>query len=152
MGISSKCPLRSNEPGRTGIWANQPIHSFFVACLNPCLQAISVRVGSPKLNNRLLSLVTNELVGDQDFLKITGHLWGVYCNVIKKKAKRSMSTCNRLDWETLGYWLIMPMNLPEYCWRERELSYMSISLIPFNIKTSLHISLLPNYPKRLFVA
>ena len=28
------------------IWANQPIHSFLVGCLNPCFQGISVQVGS----------------------------------------------------------------------------------------------------------
>ena len=29
------------------IWANQPIHSFLVGCLKPCLQGTSVRVGLP---------------------------------------------------------------------------------------------------------
>ena len=32
-------------PHQAWIWANQPIHSFFIACLNPCLQGTSVRVG-----------------------------------------------------------------------------------------------------------
>ena len=32
-----------------GVWANQPIHSFLLGCLNPCLQGTSVRVGSPQL-------------------------------------------------------------------------------------------------------
>ena len=31
------------------IWANQPIHSFLVGCLNPCLQRTSVRVVLPNL-------------------------------------------------------------------------------------------------------
>ena len=30
------------------IWTNQPIHSFLVGCLNPCLQGTSVRVGAPQ--------------------------------------------------------------------------------------------------------
>ena len=30
------------------IWANQPIYSFLVGCLNPCLQETSVRVGLPQ--------------------------------------------------------------------------------------------------------
>ena len=30
------------------IWANQPIYSFFVGCLNPSLQETNVRVGSPQ--------------------------------------------------------------------------------------------------------
>jgi hypothetical protein len=30
------------------IWANQPIHSFLVGCLNPCLQGTSVWVGLPQ--------------------------------------------------------------------------------------------------------
>ena len=29
------------------IWVNQPIHSFLVGCLNPCLQGTNVWVGSP---------------------------------------------------------------------------------------------------------
>ena len=31
-----------------GIWANQPIHSFLVGCLNPCLQGTSERVVLPQ--------------------------------------------------------------------------------------------------------
>jgi hypothetical protein len=31
-----------------GIWVNQPIHSFLVGCLDPCLEGTSVRVGSPQ--------------------------------------------------------------------------------------------------------
>ena len=27
-----------------GIWVNQPIHSFLVGCLNPCLQGTSVQI------------------------------------------------------------------------------------------------------------
>ena len=30
------------------IWANQPIHSFLVKCLNPCLQETNAGVGSPQ--------------------------------------------------------------------------------------------------------
>jgi hypothetical protein len=30
------------------IWANQPIHSFLVGYLSPCLQGTNVRVGSPQ--------------------------------------------------------------------------------------------------------
>ena len=30
------------------IWANQPIHSFLVGCLNPCLQVTIVVVGLPQ--------------------------------------------------------------------------------------------------------
>ena len=36
------------NPHEKTIWANQPIHSFLVECLNPCLQGTSVRVGSPQ--------------------------------------------------------------------------------------------------------
>ena len=32
----------------SAIWANQPIHSFLVGCLNPCLQGTSVQFGSPQ--------------------------------------------------------------------------------------------------------
>ena len=31
----------------TRVWANQPIYSFFVGYLNPCLQGTNVWVGSP---------------------------------------------------------------------------------------------------------
>ena len=39
--------LQDSLPWSSEIWANQPIHSFFVGCLNPCFQETSVRVGSP---------------------------------------------------------------------------------------------------------
>ena len=31
-----------------GIWANRPIHSFLVGCMNPCLQGTNVRLVSPQ--------------------------------------------------------------------------------------------------------
>ena len=34
-------------PTDVPIWANQPIHSFLVGCLKPCLQGTNVHVGSP---------------------------------------------------------------------------------------------------------
>jgi hypothetical protein len=32
----------------TRVWVNQPIHSFFVGCLYPCLQGTDVLAGSPQ--------------------------------------------------------------------------------------------------------
>ena len=36
------------KPTPLAIWANQPIHSYLVECLNPSLQGTSVWVGSPQ--------------------------------------------------------------------------------------------------------
>ena len=40
--------LVQKKIGESRIWANQPIQSFFVKCLNPCLQGTNVRVVSPQ--------------------------------------------------------------------------------------------------------
>ena len=64
----------------------------------------------------------------QDCRKITHHFKGIYRiypNLIKEN--RRMSTCNRLDLQTLGSQpVIMPKNLPNHCWwenRERLLQF-----------------------------
>ena len=65
-------------------------------------------------------LVTNELLEVQDYWKITDHFRGIYRiypNIIKEN--RRISTCNRLDLQTLGSQLIMLKNLPDHC-IERE--------------------------------
>ena len=57
-------------------------------------------------------LVTDKSVEVQVFKKITDHfngIYGIYPNLTKKN--RKMSTCNRLDLETLGSRMIMPKNL-----------------------------------------
>jgi hypothetical protein len=41
-------PLTTYHVWLDWIWGNQPIHSFLVGCLSPCLQGTSVRVGSPQ--------------------------------------------------------------------------------------------------------
>jgi hypothetical protein len=46
-------------------------------------------------------------------LTILEEIYGIYPNSMKKNWK--MSTCNRLNLETLGSWLIMPKNLPGHC-------------------------------------
>ena len=47
--LSAQIPLLVvTLPSHTSIRANQPIHSFLVGCLNPCLQGTSVRVCSPQ--------------------------------------------------------------------------------------------------------
>ena len=51
----------------------------------------------------------------QDCKKITNHFRRndrIYPNLIKKN--RRMSTCNRLDLQTLGSQPIMPKNLPDH--------------------------------------
>ena len=56
-----------------------------------------------------------QMVEVQDRKKITGHFRGMYRihpNLIKEN--RKMSTCNRLDLQTLESQLIMPKNLPEH--------------------------------------
>jgi hypothetical protein len=58
-------------------------------------------------------LVTNKPVGIQDCKKITNHSRGIleiYPNVLKENWR--MSTCNRLDVQTLGSQPIMPKILP----------------------------------------
>ena len=58
-------------------------------------------------------LVINEPVEVQDCRKITDHFRGiyrVYPSLIKDNWK--MSTCNRFDLGRLGYWLVIPRNLP----------------------------------------
>jgi hypothetical protein len=52
----------------------------------------------------------------KDFRKITYHLRGIWRIYLKlRKKKRTMSTCNQLDFETLGSQPIVPKNLPGYC-------------------------------------
>ena len=51
----------------------------------------------------------------QDGRKITGHYRGIYRiypNLIKEN--RRMSTCNRLDLQTLGSQPVVPKNLPDH--------------------------------------
>jgi hypothetical protein len=60
-------------------------------------------------------LVTNEPVEVEDCRKITDHFRGIYriyFNLIKEN--RRMSTCNRLDLQTLGSQPIMPKNLLDH--------------------------------------
>jgi hypothetical protein len=60
-------------------------------------------------------LVTDEPVEVQDCRKITDHSRGIY-RVYPKliKENRRMSTCNRLDLQTLGSQLVMLKNLPDH--------------------------------------
>ena len=68
-------------------------------------------------------LVTNEPVEFekrpveiQDCRKITDHfreIYRIYSNLIKEN--RRMSTCNPLDFQTLGSQPFMPKNLPDHC-------------------------------------
>jgi hypothetical protein len=56
----------------------------------------------------------SELVQIQGFKKITNQfreMYRIHPNLINKYWK--ISTCNWLDWDTLGYHLIMPKNLPQ---------------------------------------
>ena len=58
----------NNLIGLQGIWANQPIHSFLIGCLNPCLQETSVRVVLPQPSQWGLdfSLLEMEFVSNED--------------------------------------------------------------------------------------
>jgi hypothetical protein len=61
-------------------------------------------------------LVIDEPVEVQHYKKITDHFRGIYRiypNVIKEN--RRMSTCNRLDLQTLGSQPTMPKILPGHC-------------------------------------
>ena len=62
-----------------------------------------------------LSLRNNRLKEVQDCMKITNHFTGIYRiypSLIKEN--RRMSTCNRLDLQTLGSQPVMPKNLPDH--------------------------------------
>ena len=57
-------------------------------------------------------LITDELVEVQDGRRLTDHFRGIYrINHNLIKGNRKMSTCNRLDLGTLGYWLVRSKNL-----------------------------------------
>ena len=56
------------------------------------------------------------MVKIQDCRKITDQFRGIcriYPNLIK--GNRRLSTCNRLDLQTLGFQSAMPKNLPDHC-------------------------------------
>jgi hypothetical protein len=60
-------------------------------------------------------LVTDEPVEVQDCMKITAHFRGIYrIRPNLSQDNRRMSTCNRLDLQTIGSQPIMPKNLPDH--------------------------------------
>ena len=64
-------------------------------------------------------LVTDEPVEVGDCRKITDHSKGIYSMYRNlRKENRRMSTCNRLDLQTLGSQLVMPKSLPDH-WPNR---------------------------------
>jgi hypothetical protein len=75
-------------------------------------------------------LVTNEPVEAQDCRKITDHfrgIYGIYTNLVKETQR--MSTCNRLDLQTLGSQPIMPKILPDHWSSPSFTDPVSMSLI-----------------------
>ena len=80
-------------------------------------------------------LVTDEPVEVQDCRKITGHFRGIYRiypNLIKENPR--ISTCNRLDLQTLGSQPIMSKNLPDH-WSQTvpALSTSYLLIDPFSL-------------------
>ena len=72
----------------------------------------------PAVSYRWTGWVWDQLFEVGDCRKITNHFRGicrVYPNFIKQN--RRMSTCSRLDLQTLGSQPIMPKNLPNHCLR-----------------------------------
>ena len=64
----------------------------------------------------------------QDIRKITDHsrgIYKIYSNMIKET--RRISTCNRLDLQTLGSQPVMPKNLPDD-WSNKEQVYLLVGL------------------------
>ena len=58
-------------------------------------------------------VLRNNRLKVQDFRRITDRFRGIYRIYIKwMKRNQKMSTCNRLDLESLGSWLTMPKNFP----------------------------------------
>ena len=60
-GLSSMASSNYFQYQSMTIWANQPIHSFLVGCLNPCLQGTSVWVGSPQPSMTYNKLCVNKV-------------------------------------------------------------------------------------------
>ena len=105
--------------------------------------------GEPAVSYKWTGWVWEIPVEVQDCRKITNH-FRTYPNLIKEN--RMMSTCNRLDLQTLGSQPIMPKNLPNHwlvlcrwClqWNMMKLSWILCSLnvhaCIYNIKSSMTI-------------
>ena len=74
-------------------------------------------------------LVTDEAVDVQYCRIITDHSRGIYrVSPNFNKEFRRISTCNRLDLQTLGSQLIMPQNLPDHGPRNLVSSELGLSL------------------------
>ena len=89
-------------------------------------------------NNR--PLVTDERVElekqpfeAQYFRRITLHYRRIYRihPIQQRKPERRITTCNRLDLETLGVWPIMPKNLSDHRFRKIEVTSSPLLLPPW---------------------
>ena len=60
----------------------------------------------------------NKLVEVREFMRITDHYRGIYIIYFKciNQNRKIMSTCNRLDLDTLRSWPTMPKNFPGTVW------------------------------------
>ena len=70
-------------------------------------------------------------------MKITDHFIGIYriyLNLIKKNQR--MSTCNRLDLQTLGSQPFMPKNVPDHCSQSLELQLADPHTQPVHLQLS----------------
>jgi hypothetical protein len=115
--------------------------SFFgaEATLNVHMNGTQTMIG----DNR--QLVTNEPVEVQDCRKITDYFKGLYRRIYPNliKENRRMSTCSRLDLQTLGSQPIMPKNLPDH-WTRKLPKSLPMNTTDSNSPICTHRSL--NYP------
>ena len=108
------------------IWANQPIHSFLVGCLNTCLQGTNVHVGSSQPCNTSL-IKPKELKYNYEPLRNTRiPIWRRWhqCDTSTLCSLFPMETRDRVYWQ-LGE--SNPMYCTEVLYAK---SYMPQVLIP----------------------
>ena len=86
--------------------------------------------GCRALSGENWQLVIDEPVEVQDFKRITDRFRGIYKIYLKWiKLNWKMSTCNRLDLESLGSWPTMPKNFPGTVVEGRALNKFELRMV-----------------------
>ena len=86
LGALDRGSVKLNLDTRKLIWANQPIHSFLVECLNPCLQGTTVVYGLVRPSPRNMPCVSYKVVS-KGAQKEAQQLDRCYILIIKKSRK-----------------------------------------------------------------
>ena len=103
-----------------GGWASMhpPGFHHFDHMWSPCGKLLSIvpvtAWGEPAVSYRWTGWGREITSWSGDFRRITDHFRGIYRRIYLKWIKHNwkMSTCNRLDLESLGSWPTMPKNFP----------------------------------------